>query len=125
MARAPRVLRSIAAAWLFCWATTMTLVPAVLWLGPVDASVAQCACPHGADATCPMHHQPAASSTLCVIQSATANSTASLGALFSIVGLVSDRSVAIAHLTAVSGVVLERSTTTERPSPPDPPPPRA
>jgi len=101
------------------------LVPAMLALGPAGASIAQCTCAHGAEATCPMHHPTAANPTMCVIRSVTTSPTATLSALFGLVGLVSDLPAAAVPMPTVSAVRLEHASTTDRPSPPDLPPPRA
>jgi hypothetical protein len=120
MIRARRALGPIAAVWLLCQAVTLTLVPALL-----EASLAECFCTNGADASCPMHHRTTASSKLCVMQSLTTNAAATLNALFSVVGLVPARSLATAVMPTTSPVLIACSMATERPSPPEPPPPRA
>jgi hypothetical protein len=120
MTRARRVLGPIAAVWLLCQAVTLTLVPALL-----EASLAECLCTNGADASCPMHHRTTPSSKVCVMQSLTTSAPATLNALLSVVGLVPDRSLTTALALRASPVLIECSMTTERPSPPDPPPPRA
>ena len=56
MRLARRVLVSIVTVWLVCHTVTLTLVQAQLWFGSIGASVAECTCANGADATCPMHH---------------------------------------------------------------------
>jgi hypothetical protein len=125
MRLARRVLAPIAAVWLVCHGATLTLVPALLWLQSTDASVTECTCGTGADATCPMHHPAAAGAKVCVIQSLTTNATATLNALFGVVGLVPAPPMTAAPVPAASPVLLDYSVATARPSPPDPPPPRA
>jgi hypothetical protein len=120
MTRVRRALGPIAAVWLVCQAATLTLVPSLL-----GASLTECECSHGADASCPMHRGTAATSKVCVLQSMTASGAATLHALFTVVGLVPARSLAIALVPTASPVPIEGSIATERPSPPDPPPPRA
>jgi hypothetical protein len=120
MTRLRRALGPIAAVWLACQAATLTIVPAQL-----GASLAECACTHGAEATCPMHHGAAVTSRVCVLQSLTASGAAMVNALFSLVGLEPVRSLATVRVPAVSPVAVECSMATDRPSPPDPPPPRA
>jgi hypothetical protein len=120
MTRARRALGPTAAVWLVCQAATLTLAPALL-----DASVAECVCTHGADATCPMHHKTATSAKVCVVQSTTTSAPAALNSLFSVVGLVPDSPLAIAPVPTASPLLIECSMVTERHSPPDPPPPRA
>ena len=120
MTRVRRALGLIAAVWLVCQAATLTLAPALL-----EASLAECLCTHGVDASCPMHHRTEAGARVCVKQSLTTSAAATLHALFSIVGLVPARSLATALVPTASLVVIQSSMATERPSPPDPPPPRA
>jgi hypothetical protein len=115
-----RAIGPVAAVWLLCQAATLTLVPAQL-----GASLAECTCSHGADGTCPMHHPAAATSKVCVVQSMTASGAATVNALFSVVGLVSVRSLAVAPVPATSALPVERPMAIGRPSSPDPPPPRA
>jgi hypothetical protein len=120
MRRARRALGPIVAAWLVCQAATLMLVPALL-----EASLAECMCSSGADATCPMHHGTAASSKVCVMHTMTTSATATLSALFSVVGLMPASLIVTAPVPSASPMRLERSRATERPSPPDPPPPRS
>jgi hypothetical protein len=119
MTRARRALGPIIAVWLVCQAATLMLVPVLL-----EASLAECMCTQGADATCPMHHGTAASSKVCVMQSMTTSATATLNALFSVVGLMPASLMASAPVSTASLMPLECSRATLRPSPPDPPPPR-
>ena len=120
MTRTRRVLGPIAAVWLLCQAATLTLVPALL-----EASSAECLCTNGADGSCPMHHRATPGSKVCVLQGLTTGAPAALNALFSVVGLVPARSLATARVPTTSPVLIECSMTTERLSPPEPPPPRA
>src|SRR5580704_12735322 len=117
-----RVLGPIAAVWLVCQAAMLAFVPAVL-----GARLPECTCTYGAAGTCPMHHGTAAAgSKVCVIQSLTTSATATLSSLFiSVVGLVPAPLRATAPTPTTRSVFLERSMATHRPSPPDPPPPRA
>jgi hypothetical protein len=120
MTRARRALGPIAAVWLLCQAVTLMLVPALL-----EASLSECLCTSGAAASCPMHHRTTAGSKVCAMQSLSATTAATLTALFSVVGLVPARSLATAPVPAPSPVLIECSRATDRPSPPEPPPPRA
>jgi len=119
MTRARHVLGPIAAIWLVVQAATLVLVPALL-----GASLAQCICTHGADATCPMHHKTPAGAKVCMMQSATTNVPATLNSLFSVAGLVPAPALDMVPVPTVSPVVLERAIPIHRPSPPDSPPPR-
>jgi hypothetical protein len=115
-----RAVGPIAAVWLLCQAATLAVVPILL-----EISLADCVCAHGADATCPMHHKTAAGSTACAMQSATTSVPAALNSLFSLAGLVPAPPHTIVRVPMVSAVRFERPMLTGRPSPPDPPPPRA
>jgi hypothetical protein len=124
MTRARRALGPIAALWLCGQAATLTLVPAALWGGSTDASLAACMCIRGADAACPMHHPTAAGSKVCAMASLDTGA-AVLNSLCGGVGLMPAGRVAIAPMPVASPVFLEGSTPTGRPAPPEPPPPRA
>jgi len=120
MTRARRALGPIAAVWLICQAATLTAVPVLL-----DTNLADCSCPTGADATCPMHHRATAGVKVCAMQGVRTGPTAMLGSLFSLAGLVPRQSVAVAPVATRRLVFPESSPARARTSPPDPPPPRA
>jgi hypothetical protein len=110
----------IAAIWLVCQGLTLVVVPVLL-----DASLAECVCPQGANATCPMHHKTASGPQACAMQSTTAGAPATLNALFSVTGLLPTLAQAMVLVPRASAALFESSRLTQRPSPPDPPPPRA
>src|SRR5262245_17976345 len=126
MARMRRVLRPLAAIWLFSQIGAVTLAPVALWIAAADPHGVECTCGHGLGAMCPMHHKPSGDSAQCAMRSATASEAAVLASLVGIVGLVAEptRSIepatpsAFRHAVDVQGAGL-------RPVPPDPPPPRA
>lgn len=118
MTRVRGVLGPIAAWWLVCQAATLVLVL-------VAPRLTACTCPLGADATCPMHHGKAAEPKACAMQSVTANAATTLSSLFSGVGLVPVLTLQSPSASTASPIRFECSRATERPSPPDPPPPRA
>jgi hypothetical protein len=120
MSWARRAVGPIAALWLFCQAATLAVVPILL-----DASLAACVCADRADATCPMHHKTAVGTKVCAMQSAAANAPITLNSLLSVAGLLPTRPQAIVPAATASAALFERSMLTQRPSPPDPPPPRA
>jgi hypothetical protein len=120
MTRVRRAIGPIAAAWLVCQTATLTLVPVLL-----EVSLAECVCPQGGGATCPMHHKTAAGSKVCVMRSAGTSVPAILNALFSVAGLLPTSPRPIAPVSTPGAVPNERSILTGRPSSPDPPPPRA
>jgi hypothetical protein len=125
MTRVRRALGPIAALWLCGQAATLTLVPAALWGGSTDASLAACLCIRGADAACPMHHPTAAGSKVCAMGSLDTAAAAAVNSMFGGVGLMPAGRVAIAPTTTASPAFLDGSTPTGRPAPPEPPPPRA
>jgi len=109
----------IALLWLTCNTATLALVPVLF-----DTSIAACTCAHGADAMCPMHHKATTGATRCAMQSTSATAPAVLNALLSIAGLLPSASPPMKPVTIAQAVLAERSTLTDRPSPPDSPPPR-
>ena len=120
MTRRRRFLGQIAAAWLVCQAATLAVAPLLL-----NASLAECVCAHGADATCPMHHTTAAGAKVCVMQSANTSVPGSVNSLFSVAGLLPAPSAVMVPVPTASAALLERAMLIQRPSPPDSPPPRA
>jgi hypothetical protein len=119
MTWARRALGPIAAAWLVCQAATLALVPTL------DATSTECTCAHGDGGTCPMHHKTASGIRVCMMQSAATSVPATLNSLFSVAGLLPAPPQAVRQVLRARAVLVERSILTERPSPPDPPPPRA
>jgi hypothetical protein len=117
---ARRALGPTAAAWLVCQTVTLALAPALL-----SGLVEECVCTHGADATCPMHHKPAAGVKVCVMQSADTRVPGTLSSLFGITGLLPAPTPPTVAASAAGPVLVELSRTIGRSSPPDPPPPRA
>lgn len=119
MTRARHALGPIAAVWLACQAATLTLVPTL-----IDIDLAECQCPIGADASCPMHHGPAAGSRVCVMHGLTTGDVSMLNSLLGLAGFLPAPTVAIVQMTAEPLIRFERSLATWRTAPPDPPPPR-
>ena len=124
MPRARRALGLVAATWLFCQAATLALVPTLLGIGAMEASVAECTCTHGANAICPMHHKPSASGKVCALQGMTASKVALVNALFGIAGLLPAPTPATNQEPARPTARLDRSTAASRLLSPDSPPPR-
>lgn len=124
MTRLRRALPRIALTWLLCHAATLTVATTVLWSGHAEGLL-ECTCTHGAHAYCPMHHNVAPGSKVCLMQSADDTGSAVLSSLFGAPGLVAApvRSVAPEPARAID--VVEPATLSLRPAPPDPPPPRA
>lgn len=119
-----RFFRPIAVTWLLCQAATLSLAPIAFSTGTAE-QLLECTCTHGDHAVCPMHHKPAPNSTLCLMQSADDNGNAVLGPLLGPVGLLPVQAQVTALLIERSLASLEITTTSLRPAPPDPPPPRA
>lgn len=124
MKRLRRALGPIAVAWLLCQGATLTAAPVVFWLNPAEG-VLECTCAHGDHAICPMHHRPAADSTLCLMRSANDSGAATLTSLLSGVGIVPAPAQVVAPASTPAVVVRETTTPSLRPAAPDPPPPRA
>jgi hypothetical protein len=72
-----------------------------------------------------MHHKATASAKVCAMQSVTTSTPAALNALFTVAGPLPASPQAIVPAPTANAVLFERSLLTQRPSPPDPPPPRA
>jgi hypothetical protein len=125
MPRARRALGLVAATWLFCQATTLALVPTLLGIGAMEASVADCTCTHGANATCPMHHKPSASAKACALQGMTASGVALVNALLGVAGLLPAPSLEMHQGPPRTTAPFDRSTATSRRISPDSPPPRS
>lgn len=125
MPRARRALGLVAATWLFCQAATLVLVPTLLGIGAMEASIAECTCTHGANATCPMHHKPSASAKVCALQGMTTSRLALVNALFGVAGLLPAPAQATNQGSARTTARLDRSAATSRQPSPDSPPPRA
>jgi len=125
MPGARRMLGLVAATWLICQATTLVLVPTLLGIGAMEASVAECTCTHGANATCPMHHKTSAGAKVCALQGMTTSSTALVNALFGVAGFLPAPTPAANQGPTRLTVRLDRSTATSRRISPDSPPPRS
>jgi hypothetical protein len=121
-----RVLGPIAAAWLLCQMATLGLAPSLLlWVGSAGASLMECTCSHGADATCPMHHhKPASGAKPCVMQSTNGNGAAVLASVLGLLGFLPQETPGLALTSLERTMLAEIPTGIDRPAPPDPPPPR-
>jgi hypothetical protein len=96
----------------------------VFWVSSAE-DLLECTCTHGDHAICPMHHKPAPGSKLCLMGSADDSGTAVLSSIFGAVGLVPVPTPVAVPLSDHPIVLLDITTTSLRPAPPDPPPPRA
>ncbi len=116
-------IRRVGIVWLLCQAATLTMAPAILWLGS-SVELLECTCAHGDHAICPMHHKAAPGSKLCV-GSAQTGGAAAVTSLFGGVGPVPTRAVAAPPAPRRVIAIPDATTASLRPAPPDPPPPRA
>jgi hypothetical protein len=118
-----RLLVRSAAVWLTCQLFVVGLSPFAV-SSAVDVSATACTCGHGLGAACPMHHKPAARTTICGMQSATDHATLSTPFGMSIVGFVPCAASIIDDAVFARMAVSDPSIATARPVAPDPPPPR-
>lgn len=123
MTRLRRALPRIALTWLLCHAATLTAAPMVFWSGHVEGLL-ECTCAHGDHASCPMHHPSTPGSKVCSMQSADDTGSAVISALFGALGLAATPAWSVAPEPVGVIGVLESTTPSLRPAPPDPPPPR-
>jgi len=124
MALVRRVLGRIALSWVVAHASAILLSPVAVLLATAEAQP-ECTCAHGDHAICPMHHAPKPGSRTCVVQASGTGDVAALSPLFAGVGMpVSPASTTPLEPVTV-GSPTELAATTQRPVPPDPPPPRA
>ena len=119
-----RVLGRVAVAWLLCQSATLIAAPIGFWIGSPE-ELLECTCTHGDHAICPMHHKPARGSKICLMQGADDSGSAVVGSLFGAVGIVPVSVQVFAPPSAHIVSPIEVKTTSLRPAPPDPPPPRA
>jgi hypothetical protein len=120
-----RALPRFAAGWLICQVATLTLAPMLAGAPSARVILLECTCSHGDHATCPMHHKPAAGTNRCAMRSTGDGGSGVLGSLLGPMGLITVRAATITP-PPILKLRLDRSTaTTLRPTPPDPPPPRA
>jgi hypothetical protein len=119
-----RALGPIAALWLMSQAGSFVMVPVALWAFAAG-DLSECTCAHGDHATCPMHHKPAIPSKTCVIRSADHSETAVLTFMLTLVGVLTPSAHDVISPSTPSIVRSVVASPSGRPTPPDPPPPRA
>jgi hypothetical protein len=120
-----RVLGPLASIWLICQVATVMVALPVFWIQSAGAGELACTCSHGADGACPMHHKTSTGSTLCSMQSAGDSGALMVRSLLGVVGLIPTRITTTVPAAAGTEPVIASATATDRPIPPDPPPPRA
>jgi hypothetical protein len=125
MTRVRRVLGSVAVAWLCCQVATVAFAPIAFWTGGSGGQLEVCTCAHGAVATCPMHHNTAAGSKRCVMRSANGSDMALMTSLLGVVGPIPESTAVIDRRPSGNLAIAAPGINSERPVPPDPPPPRA
>jgi hypothetical protein len=119
-----RALGSLVAVSLSLQLAVVAITPLAFW-GSSSVRAAECTCPLGVDAACPMHHKSAPVSKICVMQGAGDQATVWLTSLLSVVGLMPGSTHFVDGAPSRSLVIIERQLTAEHPVPPDPPPPRS
>ena len=120
-----RALAPVAAIWLICQAATLTIALPAFWVQSVGAGELACTCAHDVDGACPMHHKTSTGAKLCLMQRADDSGTSVLRSLLGAIGLIPTRTATTAPASLGSEPLLASGAVTDRPVPPDPPPPRA
>ena len=119
-----RVRLVVAAVWIGSRVAALVAAPAIVWIDAAGATV-ECHCTHGADATCPMHHQRAGGTRVCAMQAAGDWATA---AVESMLGLAAPHGQRVTIDDVRCGDRVHIAAVTPFPLlsvPPDHPPPRA
>jgi len=118
------LLGRIALSWVLAHVGAILLSPVAVLLATAEAQP-ECTCAHGDHAICPMHHAPKPGSRTCIVQASGTGDVAALSSLFAGVAMpVSQASTPPLEPVTV-GHSAGLAATTQRPVPPDPPPPRA
>ena len=124
MTQLRHVLAPLTAIWLCCQIGTLALAPVALWIAATDPH-AECTCGHNVGAMCPMHHRPVDRTGACVLRAADGGETAVVTALSAVGYTISEFSVSVRPDGVITPIrIADDHVTTERPVPPDPPPPR-
>ena len=124
MSRIRRVAGPMAAIWLLVQTATLVVVPAVFYAESGAAPV-ECTCVHdGNHHDCPMHHRSPLGARVCSQTTGTAD-LAALGSMLGDVGLVPRPLDSVFPITTLLTLQRDASSTSLRPAPPEPPPPRA
>jgi hypothetical protein len=110
-------IAAVLCAWLLCAAVTN---PLVIWVYASHGTVADCECPHGTGAMCPMHKSPART---CVLRSATNSDDLLFMPLVAPVGPLRSSLSPPSNDPAPRGARYGRSVI-EHPLAPESPPPR-
>jgi hypothetical protein len=125
MRRLRALLGPLIGAWLLCHAATLAVVPVLLCVAGAETMPVECTCDHGDHSLCPMHHKRTSRPGVCVMQGAGGDGTAVLTSLLGQLGLIPSASPLAAPDGGTPYAASAVTTSSLRPSPPDPPPPRA
>lgn len=118
---ARRFLSRVAVIWLFCHFVTLSVAAFELW---PSGNPATCACPLGANAPCPMHHQTAAGPTPCAMKSASHPVSLVVTSFLNIAGCLTPAVPGIDPSLHAAVPAPHSSPVLSRPGSPDLPPPR-
>ena len=119
-----RTLGPIAAMWLSVQ-LGLALVPAFIFSAGQAQARLECTCAHGDHSACPMHHEAAAGATVCLMRSAENSGTALVRSIFTFVAVLAAPAPNFVPQPDTSVDQAPVRTSSRRPAPPDPPPPRA
>ena len=119
-----RTLGPIAAIWLSAQ-LGLALVPALVFSAVPTQARLECTCAHGDHSVCPMHHKAAAGVAACLMRSAENSGTAMVRSIFTFVAVLATPAQSFVPQADTSVQPAIASTSSRRPAPPDPPPPRA
>ena len=120
-----RAIGPLAAVWLSCHVASVALVPIAISASAADTDVAGCSCVHGAEATCPMHHQTSPHSKVCVMRGMDDQASVVLAFIFAWTGFIPSSDTAIVPPSNTLQPITVTFPLAGRPTPPEPPPPRA
>ena len=122
--RLRHLLAPIAFVWLTSQVGLLAAMPIALWAGTAE-ELLECTCTHGEHAMCPMHHKPAPGSRICLMQSTDDSNAALLASIVHVAGVLAVHTEPIIPPQARLVDDLVPISSSRRPVPPDPPPPRA
>jgi hypothetical protein len=105
-------------------ARTFAVAPVAAWAFTNGTAAADCTCTLGDEAHCPMHHKPAPSRGTCAMRGLADSSTDLLASMFGFVGVMPTGAESAAPAPSGRPMLVARALSTDRPTPPEPPPPR-
>jgi len=120
-----RRLSWIVAAWLVCQASTAVVLSSATCAGDRDeASAVVCTCPHADGVECPMHHTRTAPASRCSCQGSDESAASAVLALIGPAAVLPESRGTAKSVRLSSVSIAPRTARRDRPSVPDPPPPR-